>query len=157
MDSQPTDDSEVTEWVFEVVVETDTHEHAEQVMCERVDFSESYGFDYRIWLREPQGTPSHSESAKGITRMYAAAHPVEAIVGILESGAAKIHSTDEGNDYMDVSLTVRVMGADDRIKPATYADEPSSYGSDEPDAQAIADAEDAMQQQADSGDTTTES
>jgi hypothetical protein len=65
------------------------------------------------------GTPSHSESAKAIARMYAAAHPAEAILGILAVGTAKIHSVDEGDGYMDVSLTVRVMGADDRIRPTT--------------------------------------
>lgn len=136
VDPQPTDDSPVTEWTFEVVVETDTHEHAQQVMAERVDFDEWYGFDYRIWQKEPQGKPSHSESAKGITRMYAAEHAVEAIVGILETGAAKIQSVDEGDGgYMDVSLTVRVMGGDDRIKPTTYG------GTEEPPTCILAGAE----------------
>jgi len=113
----------VTEWVFEVVVQTDTHDHAEEAVLGRLDYDEDYGFDYRIWMRGGGGKPSQSESAKGISRMYAAAHNVEAILGILDTGRAKIESVAEGDDYVDVTMIIRVMGADDRIKPTVYKDD----------------------------------
>ena len=33
---------------FDVCVDTDTQEHAEQVMCERLGPDEDYGFDYQV-------------------------------------------------------------------------------------------------------------
>jgi hypothetical protein len=38
---------------FTVTVETDTQEHADQVMGERTGYDEDYGFDYQIESVEP--------------------------------------------------------------------------------------------------------
>ena len=38
----------MTRYMYVVTVETDTQEHADQVMAERTDCDEWYGFDYRI-------------------------------------------------------------------------------------------------------------
>jgi len=43
----------VSTYTYTVVIETDTQEHADQVILERVCFDEDYGFDYTIAYLEP--------------------------------------------------------------------------------------------------------
>lgn len=39
-------------FTFQVTIEADTLEEAKQVMAERIDYDEDYGFEYRIsWER----------------------------------------------------------------------------------------------------------
>jgi len=38
----------MTDYRYSVIVTTDTREHANQVMVERINYDEEYGFDYQV-------------------------------------------------------------------------------------------------------------
>lgn len=39
------------EFRYVVVIECETKEQSEQVISERINHDEDYGFDYRVWIR----------------------------------------------------------------------------------------------------------